>query len=111
MVLSLREFRIAEKDIGLVGVANRICLHAHLLSCDQLFVTPWTVAHQAPPSMGFPRQEYWSGLLFPPPEGLSDPRIQPTFPLSVALTDSLPPRHLGSPNRTASVQFSLVAQS
>ena len=32
------------------------------LSCVQLFVTPWTVAYQAPPSMGFPRQEYWSGV-------------------------------------------------
>ena len=40
----------------------------------QLFVTPWTLAHQAPLSMGFPRQEYWSGLLFPPPGGSSWPR-------------------------------------
>ena len=37
------------------------------LSCGQLFVTPWTVAHQAPLSMGFSRQEYWSGLPFPSP--------------------------------------------
>ena len=36
-------------------------------SCVRLFATPWTVAHQAPLSMGFSRQEYWSGLLFPPP--------------------------------------------
>ena len=36
-----------------------------LLSCVWLFATPWTVAHQAPPSMGFSRQEYWSGLPFP----------------------------------------------
>ena len=36
------------------------------LSPVQLFATPWTVAHQAPPSMGFSRQEYWSGLPFPP---------------------------------------------
>ena len=35
-----------------------------LLSRDQLFVTPWTVAHQAPPSMEFSKQEYWSGLPF-----------------------------------------------
>ena len=35
------------------------------LSCVQLFVTPWTVAHQAPPSMAFSRQEYWNGLPFP----------------------------------------------
>ena len=38
----------------------------HVLSCVQLFVTPWTVAHQASLSMGFPRQEYWSGLSYPP---------------------------------------------
>ena len=87
MVLSLREFRIVEKNIGLVEVANRIRLHACMLSCDQLFVTPWIVAHQDPPPMGFPRQEYWSGLVFPPPEGLSDPGIQLTSPVSAALTD------------------------
>ena len=39
------------------------------LSCVRLFATPWTVAHQAPPSMGFSRQEYWSGLPFPSPKG------------------------------------------
>ena len=42
-------------------------LHAQLLSHIQLSATPWTVAHQAPPSMGFPRQEYWGGLQFPSP--------------------------------------------
>ena len=41
------------------------------------FATPWTLAHQAPLSMGFPRQEYWSGLLFPSPGDLSDPGIEP----------------------------------
>ena len=39
------------------------------LSCVQLFVTPWTADHQAPRSMGFCRQEYWSGLPFPSPPG------------------------------------------
>ena len=39
-------------------------------------MTPWTVAHQAPPSMGFSRQEYWSGLPFPSPEDLPDPGIE-----------------------------------
>ena len=39
----------------------------HELSRVQLFATPWTVARQASLSMGFPRQEYWSGLPFPPP--------------------------------------------
>ena len=42
----------------------------------QLFVTPWTVAHQAPLSMGFSRQEYWSGLPFPPPGDLPHPGIE-----------------------------------
>ena len=47
------------------------------LSRVQLFVTSWTVAHYAPLSMGFPRQEYWSGLSFPPPGDLPDPGIKP----------------------------------
>ena len=46
------------------------------LSRIRLFATPWTVAHQAPPSMGFSRQEYWSGLPFPPPVDLPDPGIE-----------------------------------
>ena len=44
-----------------------------LLSCVQLFATPWTVACQAPLSMGFLRQEYWSGLPFPSPGDLPNP--------------------------------------
>ena len=44
------------------------------------FATPWDVACQAPLSMGFPRQEYWSGLPFPPPGDLLDPGIQPASP-------------------------------
>ena len=43
----------------------------------QLFATPWTVAYQAPPSMGFSKQEYWSGLAFPSPGDLPDPGIEP----------------------------------
>ena len=50
------------------------------LSHIQLFVTPWTVAHQAPLSMGFSGQEYWSGLLFPSPGDLSNPGIEPASP-------------------------------
>ena len=44
------------------------------------FVTPWTVAHQSPLSMGFLRQEYWSGLLFPSPEDFPNPGIEPMSP-------------------------------
>ena len=57
-----------------------ICTHAQLLSHVQLFVTPWTVALQASLSMGFSKQEYWSGLPFPSPGDLSDPRIKPASP-------------------------------
>ena len=59
-----------------------------LLSCVWLFVTPWTVAHQAPLSMGFSRPEYWSGLPFPPPGDLPDPGMEPRSPTLQA--DSLP---------------------
>ena len=48
-------------------------------------VTPWTVARQAPLSMGFSRQEYWSGLPFPPPGDLPDPGIKPRSLMSPAL--------------------------
>ena len=41
--------------------------------------TPWTVAHQIPLSVEFPRQEYWNGLPFPPPGDLPDPGIEPVF--------------------------------
>ena len=54
-------------------------------SCVQLFDTPWTVAKQAPLSMGFSRQEYWSGLPFPSPGDLPDPGMEPTSLTSPAL--------------------------
>ena len=50
------------------------------LSCVQLFAIPWTVVYQASLSMGFSRQEYWSGLLFPSPGDLPDPGIEPRSP-------------------------------
>ena len=50
------------------------------LSRVRLFVTPWTAAYKAPPFMGFSRQEYWSGLLFPSPGDLPDPGIEPRSP-------------------------------
>ena len=49
------------------------------LNCVRLFVTPGTVTHQAPLSMGFPRPEYWSGLSFPPPGDLPDSGIRLAF--------------------------------
>ena len=66
-----------------------------VLSCFihvQLFVILWTVAQQAPLSMGFSRQEYWSGLTCPPPGHIPDPEIEPASPASFVLqVDSFPP--------------------
>ena len=50
------------------------------LSHVRLFSTLWTITYQAPPSMGFSRQEYWSGLPFPSPGDLPNPRIEPGSP-------------------------------
>ena len=54
-------------------------------SCVQFFATPWTVGHQAPLSMGFSRQEFWSELPLPPPEDIPNPGIEATSPMSAAL--------------------------
>ena len=51
-----------------------------MLSHVQLFATPWTVAQQASLPLGFPRQEYWSGLPFPSPEDIPGPGIEPVSP-------------------------------
>ena len=50
------------------------------LSRIRLFATPWTVVYHSPQSMGFSRQEYWSGLPFPSPEALPDPGIESGSP-------------------------------
>jgi len=55
-----------------LGHSNPLCVSAQLLSHVWLFATPWTVATQAPLSMGFSRQEYWSGLPFPHPGDLPE---------------------------------------
>ena len=60
-------------------------IHACVLSHVQLFAIPWTVAHQAPLSMGSPSQEYCSGMPFPPPGDLPDSEIEPAPPVSCAL--------------------------
>ena len=75
-----------------------VCVCAQSLSCIQLFVTPWTVAHQAPLSMGLSWPEYWSGLPFLPLGDLPDPGINPhLLQLLHWQVDCLPPSHLGSP--------------
>ena len=53
------------------------------------FATPWIVARQVSLSMGYPRQEYWNGLPFPPPGDLLDPGIELESPVSPALTETL----------------------
>ena len=66
-----------------------------LLNCVQLFATLWTAARQAPLSMGFPRQEYWSGLPFPSPVDLPHRGIEPGSP--VLQVGSLPSQPPGKP--------------
>ena len=76
-----------------------LCLVAQSV---RLSATPWTVARQAPLSMGFSRQQYWSGLPFPPLGDLPDPGIVPESPASPALqADSLPTEPWGSPSLVA----------
>ena len=79
-----------------------LCLLFTNASCSVMsdsVVTPWTVARQTPQSMGFSRQEYWSGLPFPPSGGLPDPGIEPRSPVTPSLAggffSTVPP---GSPH-------------
>ena len=78
------------------------CVLSHSATSDTL-VTPWTVAHQAPLSVGFPRQEYQSGLPFPPPGGLPDPGTELYWQ-----ANSLALSYLGSPFKNKSCQIVTV---
>ena len=84
-------------QVQMGGLLYCLCM----LSCFshvRLFATLWTVAHQAPLSLVFSRQEYWSRLPCPPPGNLPDPEIEPMFPGSPALQkDSLPTESPGKP--------------
>ena len=80
-----------------------MCMRACMLSRFsriQLFVTVWTIVLQAPLSMGFSRQEYWSGLSCPPPRNLPDPGIEPTSALAGGFFTSEPP---GKPRQCPSL--------
>ena len=77
------------------SVANE-AVKAKPLSCVRLFVTLWTEAYQVPPSVGFSRQEYWSGLPFPSPEDLPAPGIEPRSPALQA--DTLTSESPGKPH-------------
>ena len=77
---------------------------AQVLICIRLFETPWTVAPQAPLSMGFSRQEHWSGLPVPSPGGLPDPGTERASPALKA--DSFLLSHLGAPISSTQVLHS-----
>ena len=84
---------------GIISVSSFLYLHefklVKSLSRVQHFATLWIVAHQAPPSMEFSRQEYWSGLPFPSPGDLLNPGIEPG---SLTLqADSVPSEPPGKP--------------
>ena len=93
--------RVNHKACGLpnhqegTSSSPRVCL---LLSPVQLFATLWTVTHQAALSMGFPRQEYWSGLPCLPPRDLPNPGIKRRSP--TLQVDSLPAEPQGKPKNT-----------
>ena len=70
--------RMAESEEELKSLLMKV--KVKLFSRIRLFATPWSVAYQASPSMGFSRQEYWSGLPFPSPGDLPDPGIEPGSP-------------------------------
>ena len=84
-----------------------MCMCVYVLSCVQLFVTLWTLVYQAPLSMGLSRQEYWSGLPFPPPGDLPE---QGSNPCLLCLLHwqavSLPLYHLGGPEGWIDYSFS-----
>ena len=61
-------------------IKGQVNVKVKLLSCVPLFVTPGTLAYQVPLSMGFSRQEYWSGLPFPSPGDLPNPVIEARYP-------------------------------
>ena len=76
--MTLYNLKLKKKKTTKLG--TKVCMYVHMFSRVQIFVSPGTVAHQAPLSMGFFREEYWSGLPFPPPGDLPDPGIKTTFP-------------------------------
>ena len=79
------------------------------LSFVQLFVTPWTIAYQRPRSMGFSRQEHWSGLPFPSPGDIPDPGIEPQS--STLQADTSPSEPPGKPLAHECAQSSLLSRT
>ena len=94
--------------VGVLRKCQPACLCLLSFSVRSYSVMPWTVAHQAPLSMGFPRQEYWSGLPFPPSGDLPDPGIKPAFLGSPALAGGFfTTAPLGRPRYTQKMFVSL----
>ena len=88
-----------------------VCVLSHS-SCIRLYATPWTVAHQAPLSMGFSRQEYWSGLPCPPPGDLPNPGTGPSvLCLLHWQAGSLPLAPPGKPSDLLGMSISLATQA
>ena len=82
LISQFSENKPQQSDSNVYGAQLHVCLCAHILTCFshvRLFVTLWTVAHQAPLSMGFSRQECWSGLPCPPPVNTRVQKIIPRF--------------------------------
>ena len=93
-------------EVNSYKVISIVLCCAQSLSHVQLFATPWTVANQASLSMGFPRQEYWSGLQCPPPGDLPHPGIEPRFP--ALQMDSLSSEPPWKPKNTGTGSLSLL---
>ena len=92
------EVRLLDCIEAIFNFLRNLCTVFHnvkSLSRVLLSATPWTVAYQAPPSMGFSIQEYWSELPFPSPEDLPDPEIEPRS--STLQEEALPSEPLGKP--------------
>ena len=102
-ILNLQKFTQLVSDRA--SIQSHACMLSHW-SCVQLSVTLWTVAHQAPQSMGHSRQEYWSELLCPPPGDLPSIGKEPMHLVSLALAGrffTLGGKELGDPFEVLSV--------
>ena len=89
------------KRARLLSSGSHVCALLSCFSCVHLFVTPWTETHQAPLSVGFSRQKYWSGLACPPPGDLPNQGFKPaslTFP--ALASSSLPLAPPGKPSES-----------
>ena len=88
-------FKCLEGQLAILCVCVCVCVCVLVTQLCPTLATPWTIAHQAPLSVKFSRQEYWSGLPFSSPADLPDPDIEPGSPALQA--DALPSELLGKP--------------